>query len=264
LGADTEGLTKMPQTNNENVPDEIAFAEVRRSAIDHAVMQTCPGITEEAEQRRFLRDSRYYPYYQLLKEMAEAAQAYAISKQQTAEGFETGILCDAIDVCESVHLAFHIPYFSPETMEQVPQLREQKSRERAGWLWQHVDRLDQRLRLGDVPFSYFDREALLSSVGQYLNLPIRSRTMDRILIDALVAALILARRNPAKREFVDDAEWAKKLIALLKKGFFRMVRTVLFLGGATAAAFYLASIDGYSYSRPAWLRDMSAWFTPET
>jgi hypothetical protein len=102
------------------------------------------------------------------------------------------------------------------------------------------------------------------TLGEYLNLPIRSRTMDRFLLDSTVAALIFARRDAAKPEFVDDTEWFGRVLKQNQKGIFSIVRNALVFGGIAAVAFYLASMDAYSYSQPNWVRDLSAWFSPET
>ena len=61
--------------------------------------------------------------------MAQSAQAYAISKQQTVDRFDFGILQDAIRACENVHSAFH-PNLSADVVEQAPALRALKSRDR--------------------------------------------------------------------------------------------------------------------------------------
>jgi hypothetical protein len=254
----------MAQKTEEYTPDEAAFAKARRSAIDQALLQAHHEARGDAEQKGVLQNSQYSQYYQLLREMAEAAQAFAITKQQTVDRFDFGILQDAMRVCESVHSAFHTAYVSMETIEKVPELRAVKSRELPDLVWSHLDKLDRRVRIDDMLVAYFDKDTLLWSVGQYLNLPIRSQIMDRILVDSMVAALILARRNPAMPEFVDINEWMVKGIKLIQKGIFSMVRNALVFGGIAAAAFYLASMDAYSYSQPSWVRNLSTWFSPET
>jgi hypothetical protein len=261
-------LVSMAQTTNSDyAPDEAAFAKARRSAIGDAVLQAHHEVKGETEQKRVLRSSSSSQYYQLLREIAEAAQAFAISNQQTVDRFDFGILQDAIRVCESVHSAFHLPYLSAEAME-IPELRAAKSRDRPTLVWQHVNDLDHRTKIGDVP--YLDRQLLLEAVGQYLNLPIKSQRMDRILIDGMIASEMLAIRHPtfadlgelAKKYKVTD--WASEKMILFQRGLLSIAFSIFFFGGVVAAAFYLASVDVFSYSQPSWVRVLSAWFSPET
>ncbi len=93
----------MAQKTDEYTPDEAEFAKARRSAIDQALLQAHHEARGDAEQKGVLQNSQYSQYYQLLREMAEAAQAFAITKQQTVDRFDFGILQDAMRVCESVH-----------------------------------------------------------------------------------------------------------------------------------------------------------------
>src|SRR5713226_3335527 len=102
--------------------NEAAFAKERWAAIDHAVLLVHHEVKAETEKKCVLEDSRNSQYRWLLREMAEAAQAFAISKQQTVETFDYGILQDAMQVCGDVHLAFHLPPFSAKLMEQSPHL----------------------------------------------------------------------------------------------------------------------------------------------
>ena len=261
----------MAQTSDSDyAPDEASFAKARRSAINHAVLEAHHDVKGEAEQKRVLQDSPSSQYYHLLREMAEAAQAFAISKQQTVDRFDFGILQDVIRVCESVHSAFHLPYLSAEAMN-IPELRAAKSRDRPDLVWQHVNDLGHRAKIGDVP--YLDKQILLWAVGQYLNLSIRSQSMDRILVDSLVAASILAftRDNPLDivvdisslpKNFQGSIEtWQRGV--LIKNSFSRIAYTVLFLGGIATAAFYFASVEVYSLSKPA-ARAMAEWFSVDS
>jgi hypothetical protein len=131
-----------------------------------------------------------------------------------------------------------------------------------------VNDLDHHTKIDDTP--YLDRKLLLAAVGQYLNLPIRSQRMDRILIDGMIASEMIAIRHPtfaALGELAlkyDVTNWALEKATSLQKRFVSVGRSILIFGCLAAAAFYLASIDAYSYSQPSWARDLSAWFSPES
>lgn len=60
-------------------------------------------------------------------------------------------------------------------------------------LWHHLEIRFDKIKKGEVP--YIDRESLTAAVAQYLDLPIRNRRVDRILVDALVAAEVIAFSN---------------------------------------------------------------------
>jgi hypothetical protein len=251
-----------PTINSGYAPDEAAFAKARRSAIDDAVLDAHHDVRGEAEQKRILQSSQNSPYYKLLRGMAEAAQAFAISKQQAVDRFDLGILQDVIRVCEDVHSAFHPSDLTAKALN-IP-----KSRDRPDLVWQHVDRLDYHAKIADVP--YVDREPLLQAVGQYLNLPIRFQTMDRILIDSMVAASILHFSSDTPLTIVVDISSIPKnfrgsieawqRVVLIKNSCSRIAYTVLFFGGIAAAAFYFASVEVYSLTKPA-VRAMAEWFS---
>jgi hypothetical protein len=62
--------------------------------------------------------------------------------------------------------------------------------ERTWNLWHHRQIRFDEIKKGEVP--HIDRGYLTQAVAQYLDLPIRNRRMDRMLVDALVAAEVIA------------------------------------------------------------------------
>lgn len=62
--------------------------------------------------------------------------------------------------------------------------------QRTWQLWQHRQIRFDEIKKGEVP--HVDRGSLTTAVGEYLNLPIRNKRIDRMLVDALVAAEVIA------------------------------------------------------------------------
>lgn len=58
--------------------------------------------------------------------------------------------------------------------------------ERTWQLWQHRQIRFDEIKQGKVP--HIDRSSLTEAVAKYLDLPVRNRSIDRMLVDALIAA----------------------------------------------------------------------------
>lgn len=56
-------------------------------------------------------------------------------------------------------------------------------------LWQHQQIRFDEIKKGEVP--HIDRSSLTEAVAKYLDLPIRNRSIDRMLVDALVAVEVI-------------------------------------------------------------------------
>lgn len=62
--------------------------------------------------------------------------------------------------------------------------------EREWQLWMHQQVRFDEIKKGEVP--HIDRRSLTEAVARYLDLPVRNRDIDRMLVDALVAAEVIA------------------------------------------------------------------------
>lgn len=236
--------------------ERAAYYAARQSWIEFQMKHIYPGEKDDGGIDAFVKKGRYSQYHRLLSEMAEAAQAYAIAKQHSAQHFEEGILREAMEVCEYVYWAFH-NRFAPAPEKCNPYL-----------VWHHIDYARDRITRGDIPF--IDRTALEPATGQYLKLPFRCSRMDRILVDALVALETL--------KFGEEIFGPQKPISTVLaslgvapnvhpamhhpdvfKGWIRGAsHNTLIFGGIAAVSFYLGSVDA---GAPHWITKLSKWLS---
>ena len=111
-------------------------------------------------------------YRHLLESITQSAKEYADTKNMSEDNFENLIL-QAIDVVSSLQYGL-----SPRDEKSLDTIYKDN-------LWYHDKTALMRVKNKDVP--YIHRELVEDAVSEYLNLPFRSKIIDRLILDLLIA-----------------------------------------------------------------------------
>jgi hypothetical protein len=142
------------------------YEQMRRERTARELANCSPETSDRA--------LRYSEYARALHALTEAATEYAKGEQAPLSGYEPGsfeeILEEAIGVISD--LRFAVLADTREDADKLP-------------LWSHRVQPIYDLRSKKAPA--FDRPGIEAAVGRYLDLSYRSREIDRLLVDLLVA-----------------------------------------------------------------------------
>lgn len=121
---------------------------------------------------------------------------------------------------------------------------------KANWnFWHHQDSPGRLIKEGKCP--YIERDGIISTASSYLQLPYRAPRIERTLIDVLIAAELFAYGDEIFSPVPKDIrQWLpirspiQQRHALLSYLRGRFWDSVLFLGGAALAAYFLPRLIG--------------------
>jgi hypothetical protein len=240
---DAEACRKSANALGKILDQALIRAAEEKAPADRSRMEDiCTQAVRYAVYAELGGDDRNKPigrslYRYLLHEMANAASDYALAKNIDPGDFELQDLSEALAVVQQLRYAF-VRDSSVASLD----------------FWDSHSSPFDKIKADKVP--YIDRLSLESVVDAYLELPYRSRTMDRFLVRVLVAVELYAfgdemwnektfglfpARSPLKQRHV--------LLAYLRG---QIVNGVFFAGVAALALW--ASSNGWpSESSAAWI-----------
>lgn len=152
------------------MPDQRSLNEMVRNAIDDQFR-----LPKDADAK--LRSASNYNLLRyLLTEITKAAVTYAVQHDLSEDEFEYSLLAEAIDIVRDIQYAL---------------VTDPHNGDAKNWkFWKHEDFIIQRIKNKDVP--RIDRFQLESAATRYLDSPLRTKAIDRVLIDSLVAMEVFA------------------------------------------------------------------------
>jgi hypothetical protein len=118
-------------------------------------------------------------YRRLAEDITFEAAKYAVQNNISVEDFRYGACREALEALDNLAGAFQQPSFNHDEVDELEQVRSKLN------FWQHKDNALRLVKDKKVP--YFGRAELEAAASQYLELPFRAQSFDRILVDALVA-----------------------------------------------------------------------------
>jgi len=153
-----------------------AMYKERVECVDREIRRYYREKKREVTEDEFLRNARYTQYYLLLDRMAKKAGEYAVEKKVPVDDFASGILDEAMNVCDDIKRAL-----DPNVnASDAPYL-----------IWRHVSNITHHV-VKDDDLPLIDRQQLHHVTGRYLDLPFREEMIDRILVDTLVVVELIA------------------------------------------------------------------------
>jgi hypothetical protein len=152
------------------MPDQRSLNEMVRNAIDDQF-----GLPKDADAK--LRSASNYNLLRyLLTEITKAAVTYALQNDLSEDEFEYNLLPEAIDIVRDIQYAL---------------VTDPHNGDVKNWrFWKHEDFIIKRIKNKDVPL--IDRSQLESAATRYLDSPLRTKAIDRVLIDSLMAMEVFA------------------------------------------------------------------------
>ena len=154
------------------------FEKLRREAVEHDIR--LPKDASDDLKRAKTGDSLLRS---LLNEITKSAKEVAVGRNMSVDDFAHDLLPEATGIVTDIQGAL-IHYVPEPTASDL----------KASWnFWNHVQNPFYRIQKQEIP--YIERSSLQSAAARYLNSPFRCVPIDRLLVDALMAAEIFAFGN---------------------------------------------------------------------
>ena len=174
----------------------------RFQALEAARRATVERLAFDEEDGEAPRTKRRTQYFYVLEDITIAAREYAEKNNIDVDEFEYEWLSKSTDIVSQIRWSV-IGYSEPSMENEVN-------------FWVHSKDVLRKIKEND--FKNVARSEIEASVGDYLNLPFRSKSVDRLLADILVAMELYAfgdemlneiaipyiyqPRSPLKQKFV--------------------------------------------------------------
>jgi hypothetical protein len=206
------------------------FEALRREAVDRAFW--VPNDASEELKRATRARTQYRD---LIEEITKSAKAEASKTNASADHFEFSLLTEAIAIVNDIQSALvEDPYKNPQ----------------AGWnFWRHHNFALERVKNKDLPF--IDRSALETAATRYLDSPFRVTALDRLLVDALIAAELFAFGNLMLNPYSRSMSPLKQKHTLWTY-LLGQIWSIVFFGGIGALAIWLHAIAVISETFLGW------------
>ncbi len=187
---------KMSNVQNETSSENFAWAKEQAEAAIRRVSEEREMIDTDAEdgintisyvfneeRADFLRHSLKY---ELMNQMFYEAASHAADNDLGPDWLDdlSDKICLFFNVLESAFQRDEWPDCEKDPVALTG------SYKRSWQLWQHPQIIFSEIKKGEIP--YINSSSLMEAVAKYLDLPVRNRRIDRMLVDACIASEMVA------------------------------------------------------------------------
>lgn len=153
-----------------------SFERLRHEAVEHNIW-----LPEDASDDLKRAKTRPSLFRFLLNEITKSAKQVAVSRNVSEDDFAYDLLAEATGIVDDIRSALVKDIFRGDL--------------KASWnFWKHIQNPFYKIqKKEEIP--YIERSSLELAAARYLNSPFRCVPIDRLLVDALMAAEIFAFGN---------------------------------------------------------------------